>query len=643
MKKIIALVTLALICASHTRAEIPAPEKFLPADTLLLLTAPDLAKTRAQSHQSPQLRFWHDPAMKPFADKFMDRLQTELVGPLEHELGINFSNYTALAQGQITLAIVQNGWQGTTNPLPSWLLLLDTKTNSALLKTNLADLKRKWTDANKPLKTEKIRDIEFTILLVSTNDLPATLKNLNAAPNTFTADDAPKSTPPTPTTELYLGQYESLLIAGGSPKVIERALLSLGGSQTPVLADEPAFEASRAALFRDSGFYGWANTKTIFEILTKILSAKSEEDADKPSLLPIRPEKAIAALGLNALRTLAFSAQSTPEGSTAQCILTVPEAERQGLFKILAGNPKPTTPPNFIPADAVKFTRCRLDGRKTWETLEQTLKDISPQLATYLDFALTAAGAQAKEKDSTFDLKKNLLDSIGDDFISYQKAPRSKALTDIVAPPSIFLAASPKPEKLLDTLKSLFALVNRRGDEPTERDFLGHKIYIILAPPAKLVNGEKTGTRATSFSTANGYVAISMDPATLEEFLRGETSGKPLRETPGLADATQRIAGDSATLLTYENQRETMRAAFDIYKQLGNTNSAAAADPFGIFGIFGGQKFFKDWADVSLLPEYDKVAKYFGFSVSAMSTTPTGLSLKMFAPTPAEIPARPTN
>lgn len=641
MKKIIALVTLTLICASHTRAEIPAPEKILPADTLLLITAPDLAKTRAQSHQSPQLQFWHDPAMKPFADKFMDRLQTELVGPLEHDLGINFSNYTALAQGQITLAIVQNGWQGTTNPLPGWLFLLDTKTNSALLKTNLADLKRKWTDANKPLKTEKIRDIEFTILLVSTNDLPATLKNLIAAPATFTADDAPKSTPPTPTTELYLGQYESLLIAGGSPKVIERALLSLGGSQTPVLADEPAFEASRAALFRDSGFYGWANTKTIFEILTKILAAKSEEDADKPSLIPIRLEKAIAALGLNALRTLAFSAQSTPEGSTAKIFLAVPEAERQGIIKILAGNPKETTPPNFVPADAVKFTRCRLDGRKTWETLEQTLKDISPQIATYLDFALTAAGAQAKEKDPTFDLKKNLLDSIGDDFISYQKAPRSKALTDIVAPPSIFLAASPQPEKLLDTLKSLFALVNRRGDEPTERDFLGHKIYTILAPPAKLVNGEKTGTRATSFSTANGYVAISMDPATLEEFLRGETSGKPLRETPGLADATQHVAGDSATLLTYENQRETMRAAFDIYKQLGNsTNSPAASYPFS---IFAGQKFFKDWADVSLLPEYDKVAKYFGFSVSAMSTTPTGLSLKVFAPTPAEIPASPAN
>ena len=150
------------------------------------------------------------------------------------------------------------------------------------------------------------------------------------------------------------------------------------------------------------------------------------------------------------------------------------------------------------------------------------------------------------------------------------------------------------------------------------------------------MNGEKTGTRATSFSTANGYVAISMDPATLEEYLRGETSGKPLRETPGLTDATQRVAGDGATLLTYENQRETMRATFDIYKQLGSSTNSTAAAPYP-FSIFAGQKFFKDWADVSLLPEYDKVAKYFGFSVSAMSTTPTGLSLKMFVPIPPDL------
>lgn len=640
MKQLILVLALLIAGVRPSPAEIPAPEKFLPADTLVLVTAPDLAKFRAHSRQSPQMKFWHDPAMKPFADKFMARLQTELVGPLERELGISFSNYTALAQGQLTFALVQNGWQGSTNSLPGWLFLLDAKTNRARLQTNLADLKRKWTDAGKPLKTETIRNLEFTVLLVSSNDLPSTLKKLNATPPPPNFPGADATAPPpaaAPTTELYLGQYDSLLIAGGTPAVIEKILLALTGGQAPVLADEAAFEANRLALFRDATCYGWANTKTFFEILTKYLAAKAEAEAGKPSLLPFRPEKAISALGLTALRTVAFSAQPTSEGSTAQLFLTVPEAERQGLLKLLAGEPRETTPPTFVPADAVKVTRWRLDGRKSWENLEQTLNDISPQMTTYLNFALAAAGAQAKEKDPDFDLKKNLLASLGDDFISYQKAPRGKALADISAPPSLFLVGSPQPEKLLETLKSLFALMNRRGDPPTERDFLGHKIYTIVAAPAQLANGQKTGPRAASFSTANGYVAISMDAATLEEYLRsGEAPGKPLRETPGLAAATQHVLGDGTSLFAYENQRETMRAAFDLYRQLGagSSTNAAAANPYG---LFAGQKFFKDWADVSLLPEFDKVAKYFGFTVSALSATPAGLSLKMFAPVPADL------
>ncbi len=37
-------------------------------------------------------------------------------------------------------------------------------TKASQLKTNLADLKKKWIDAGKNVKTEKIRDIEFSVI-----------------------------------------------------------------------------------------------------------------------------------------------------------------------------------------------------------------------------------------------------------------------------------------------------------------------------------------------------------------------------------------------------------------------------------------------------------------------------------------------
>jgi hypothetical protein len=45
----------------------------------------------------------------------------------------------------------------------------------------------------------------------------------------------------------------------------------------------------------------------------------------------------------------------------------------------------------------------------------------------------------------------------------------------------------------------------------------------------------------------------------------------------------------------------------------------------------------KDWLDVSLLPPYEKVAKYFYFTVSALSASVDGISLIVFAPTPPQL------
>lgn len=642
MKPFLLALALGLSCVRPGLAAIPAPEKILPADTLAVVTAPDFASFCEQHRKSPQLQFWHDPAMKPFIDKIMARLQTELIEPLERDLGGSLSNYTALAQGQMTFAVVQNGWQGTTNVLPGWLFLLDTKTNRTLLETNLTTLKRKWTDAGKPLKTETIRGVEFTTLLLSSNDLAGAMKKMNpaAAPETFKPDDPAPAAPPTP---LYLGQHESLFIAGNSTAVIEKILRSLNGGSAPVLADEAAFEASRGALFRDATAYGWIHTKPLMEILVKVLAHESETEPNTTfSLVPFSPDKAITSLGLNRLRTVAFSMKPTAEGSTAELLLAIPESDRQdGIFKILAGEPRETTPPAFVPADAVKFTRFRLNGPQSWENLEKMLGNISPNLPATINILFSTASMKELEKNPDYDLKKIFLDSLGDDFISYQKAPRSQALADVAAPPSIFLVGSPQPDKLLEALKSIFALINRRGDPPTEREFLGHKIYTITTTPAQLVTGEKTGTRAASFAAANGYCAISMDAATLEEFLRsGENPGKALRETPGLAAAIPHVRTAGASYFNYENQRETMRTAFDMFKQLGAASKPGVTDPLG---MLAGQNLIKDWIDVALLPDFSRVAKYFGLTVSAMSATPTGLSMKVFAPTPEGITASPAN
>ena len=48
-------------------------------------------------------------------------------------------------------------------------------------------------------------------------------------------------------------------------------------------------------------------------------------------------------------------------------------------------------------------------------------------------------------------------------------------------------------------------------------------------------------------------------------------------------------------------------------------------------------KSYRDWVTYKLLPPFDRVAKYFNFSVYGGAATVDGLTLKMFTPTPPEL------
>ena len=45
----------------------------------------------------------------------------------------------------------------------------------------------------------------------------------------------------------------------------------------------------------------------------------------------------------------------------------------------------------------------------------------------------------------------------------------------------------------------------------------------------------------------------------------------------------------------------------------------------------------REWADFTLLPEFEPVQKYFYMSVFAGSANADGLTLKMFAPRPPQL------
>src|SRR5688500_13638145 len=151
-KKYLFLLGMAFACC--LQAAVPPAEKLLPRDTIFLLSTTDAAKLRSTFKNSAHGQFWNDPAMRPFREDFTKKCNGQFMESLDNALGIKVGDYLELAQGQTTVAMTRNGWEGKPDQKLGMLLMLDAKDKSSQLKTNLNGLKQRWESSSQTFKKE---------------------------------------------------------------------------------------------------------------------------------------------------------------------------------------------------------------------------------------------------------------------------------------------------------------------------------------------------------------------------------------------------------------------------------------------------------------------------------------------------------
>ncbi|MEN9573358.1 MAG: hypothetical protein RL514_1213 [Verrucomicrobiota bacterium] len=590
--RFLACLFVATALARTTFAAIPPAEKLLPADTLAVLTVSDWDQAAAAAKDFSLAQLWRDPAMKPFADKLTGKLR-DVIGQEDKNFAGDWAEFQPLVGGQVTLAVIRGDWQGEPNTGPDVVVFLDVKDKTKALRAFLDRCEKRDADAGKTFQRETLRGVKFLRLA---------------------AKGGEKKPQP------YVGQSGSLLLISESTKSLEQVLARLDGAGAGLDAD-PAFERARTTLGRDAQAFGWVNVKAFSGVLAKLPALGG---ADNP--LAMAPGRILDAVGLASVEGLAFAARQTGEGTHVEAFLQAPQAKRKGLLALLAPEPKEAGPLPVVSGDVTKFTRVRLDGQKAFASVERILTDLNPQLAGVAALMLETVG---KDKDPNFDLRKQVIGNLGADFVTVQKAPRGTALADLKSPPTLYLVGSPKPEALLQALRTVSPL------PPTEREFLGRKIYTLTLLPGM---GAAPGQKAQlSLSTTGGYLAASTDAGMLEEVLRGaEGQGKPLSAVPGLADAAQKIGGFNTGWFAYENQSETLRRLLETVKKDPQALETLFTLPMAAPGAnVPALKQVTEFVDFSLLPPFAAISKYFGFTVQTSTGTPDGISFKTFIPMPA--------
>jgi len=597
------------VCAASRAGAAPPPERLLPQDALLVWSAPNCAALCNDLARSPLGRLLKDPAMQEFAGRIKNRIETAAVQPLERETGLRLEELAALFQGQASFAIAREGWTGGADSVPGVLIALDAGANKARAAALLGKF-RKMIGEEK-LAAARIAGEQFSVLSL-----------------TDPADRARGA----PDIKLRFGQAGSVVLAGTAEAALSNAVAAIKGRAVSSLADSPAFQADAALMPRRPAAFFWVHLEPLFEALENSLAARAKENASAAPFAP-DPRRILQAIGIPAVRSV-FSAMAVEKsGARSVLFVRVPAKERKGLVNLPAAAGKGAMPPPFVPADALSFTRARLELSKLVGSAEATLNTIFPAASGFLIAQLDAG---MKAIDEQADLRAGLLENLGDDLILFSKLPKEVSAEGLLSPPSLTLVGSPDPQRALRTLRALAFSAGLTPDSGAfeELEIEGRKAYRVRFPfAAASSGGEESGT--LYLAAKGGRVGIAETRALLVQWLSGRAR-EPLRRSPDFRAAWDGLGVSEPAALGYQNEAAAVRYAVDALREHGNEwirilasmLPAENAPKGGWAGAVG------EWLDFSLLPPGKEAAKHFSVSVFGFSVKPEGYLLESYTPWP---------
>ena len=437
MKNLVPLMILVFLLTLSAWSAV-TPEKILPINTFAVVTVPDLNAARKLFKADPLSLMWSDPSMAAFTGKIEKAFRENVMDRIREEASVDPAEIWNLAQRQVTIALTHQPDQSS----PGVILLVDSGKKIAELDRGMLLLRE--TLADNQVEHERLQ-------IEATDFLRMPLPGRNEA-------------------AFYLGQSKSMFIITNSEQLAETLVKNHKNPKAnAVLKDNPAFAIQHKAQFAGAWMYGWLDFSTVLEVVNHEIEKRRDPAAEPNPLMP-EPKRVMEALGLTGLKDVGISGR-TDDGMLFEINLNVPEVARRGLFSMIAPKNKDAGPPPFVPSDVVSFGRLRQSAAHIWKTFVETANEITPAAAGAMAFFQ----AQIQTKNPDFKLKAQLIDTMGDDFIMIEMAPRGLGLKDIINSPRLYLINSKKPKV---TLRALMDIISMVIDAPPEEEEIeGRTLY----------------------------------------------------------------------------------------------------------------------------------------------------------------------
>ncbi|UCG46589.1 MAG: DUF3352 domain-containing protein [Phycisphaerales bacterium] len=587
----------AIAPAAAQALTLPDTAKLLPPETVLLVDIGDFTRLRGQFEKTSLFGLYKDPALQPFLDDFNEKAR-EKIRESDNEFLAMLLDGETLPKGRLALAIVLNEKTKDAND-PPFLLIAQWGSEFPKFKDIWDRMMKKSVEDGARQKTEDYRGVSITTVIDESSS---------------------------PVSGCFI---EDCLIVSPEPDVLRFAIAHVKGAGSPALASDSDYVEAQRATGPHHDIDLYVNIKQII----KIAAAEDETGEAKTTLQN---------LGLDNVAAFNCSvalARDPGNCSSAKALLKINGAKK-GICKILDFEPTRFAPPAFVPASAYSMTFINVNIKKAFDELSSILYKFSPQMAALLFMPLVP---QSPQGEPAIQLKADIIDHMGSQIIIAQSLNKKVSEADAASPPeSLFALAVTNRSALEKSLGAVHARMTQ-NNQKARRELLGRTIYLVdlssLMPA--LVPGAKTPMQAApgaqplnipkiAFTFTDTHLILGSETA-VERAVR--TSGANAGGAAGWFSKAKSSIPSVVGLAGLQDNAVSGEFLWKMMKDSAAKKDADSSLSLGLSlspnpGLMLSQAGI-DFVDFSLLPDYEKVRKYFGLSAFYGISRPDGLFFEL--------------
>lgn len=497
--------------------ELAAGDKLVPKDTLFFVTMPDIKEFKQKFEHSSFGQLLQDPQFKPFLDDASKKIQEELK-EVEDQIGLSVSNLLDLAQGQITLAVLERPAANI-----SVVVVIEYGDHQANVDKLLKELDEGLEKAGYEHSSDDAQKIT-----VHTYERKA-----EATDNPFK--------------KLTYFTDKSTLVVSTESEAIKEVIERWDGKSDDTLADNEQYKYIQNQCKGESGEPAvklFANPSGLIKSAIAIAQTSFPQAG---MAMPI-----VSMLGLDSLKGWG-GAEDFGEGdiewTTNFFMYTEDSRGLLGMFNFPASQ---LTPPKWVPANVASYMTANWNIQGAYKSVETLVDTFNGPGATgrFLD--------SLAEKGPMIHPKKDVLDHFDGKIHFIQSEPK-EADGDEPSPPSYFVGFGLKDAAKMK--KTLAAAAKTSGPSLESRDFNGETIYEFEQPGVE---------QTVSFGVAEGTLVFTNEVQLLEGVIRGQSSrGLALADSPDYKKIAKLFPSKSS-MQAFQRSDALIRMYYELAKKVGN-------------------------------------------------------------------------